>query len=507
MVLDKPFPESQQTGPWRLLLCLVSLTVAIYALYETMLPPKVHQGWTTDVALTCLFWLGGFFLLAFLHFRSPYLFTSAYAVAVSLFHLSITIPEGLGLIHYDGWPNGSMAKWFEHAGWYTALALGCLGLGFGISLRSGISLIPSQNAYEAEKQPLSQLFWDGIGLLIVSLAMLAFAIASFGNIFEYSRADFFQGRNDTRGLGVFLITFPSALILLVIGATRFWQKGLAWIMSALGFVLIMMSGYRTSALYPLMIGGIVWVKTGRRIPVTYVTIGVIVIAFAISAIGLLRQHKYGEMDINTIEKSVESASFEHTFSGMGQTGALLGHILRLVPAQDPYTYGAGLFHYLRASVPNISFSTNESARVTATRNAINDPNVFRDLPPSDWLSHHLIPQSFLKGHGVGFTAIGEPYLNFGLGGVIAYFLLIGFLLGTLDRIDLLAHPRVLFFCSAILWHFIRTARDDLGNFIKPLVFTYLIVWLWRAAIRVFLSVRANSEHELRWPLFTSKSTN
>ena len=88
------------------------------------------------------------------------------------------------------------------------------------------------------------------------------------------------------------------------------------------------------------------------------------------------------------------------------------------------------------------------------------------------------------GEGVGFTAIGEPYLNFGLPGVIAFFLALGYLLGRLDQVNLLERPGLLVFASAILWHLIQTVRDDFSNFIKPMLFTYVFLLCWRLMTRI-----------------------
>lgn len=471
-------------GPWKVLLLLGSGIFALIACYQALSTPQPHSEWGIEVTISSLVFLSGFFVAGSLVFRSPYLFTSAYMLALSLFHLGVTIPDALGFMNVEAWHSGSHMKWLEQAGWYTVLALSCMGIGFGLSLtpaRLGILYRPVDKTKRGRS--LSAAYRDGIGLLLVSCIMFGFAIASFGNLLSYSRVDFFRGVGDTRGLGVFLMVFPSALTLLVIGAQTRFQRIFAWGMLLFGIALIMLSGYRTSALYPMLIGAVVWVKVGRRIPTPYAIVAVMVILVAISAVGILRAYKYQEMDTKKLSESVESANTQDTFRTLGQTGGLLGHVLRLVPQSDPYRYGETYVQYLLTSIPNLSTEKKESARTQVLRDMHKDPTAVTHIAPSDWLTYRLLPQIFELGEGVGFTAIGEPYLNFGLPGVLAFFLTLGYVLGRLDQVNLLERPGLLIFASAILWHLIQTVRDDFSNFLKPMLFTYVFLICWRLMIR------------------------
>jgi len=475
-----------------MLLLVFSSMIALVACFLVMESPQLHSDWSIEVSVVSLITLGGFFVVSLLLFRTPYLLTSAYLLALSLFHLGITIPAAFGFMEVEGWHSGSLVKWLEQAGWYTVLALACIGVGFSLSVTpSRLARLHLQVDPETKNRALSMAFRDGIGLLLVSGVMFGLAIASFGNLLAYSRVDFFRGVGDTRGLGVFLMIFPSAITLLVIGAQTRFQRLFAWALFFFGTVLVMLSGYRTSALYPMLIGVVVWVKVGRRIPMIYTVISVVVIILAISAVGILRTYKYEEMDAKKLGQSVESANWADSFKTLGQTGGLLAHVLRLVPHTDPYRYGETYLQYVAASIPNVSMTMNQSDRVIALRESSKDPTAIARTVPSDWLTYRLIPEKFQSGEGVGFTGIGEPYLNFGLPGVVIFFLAFGYLLGRLDQISLLEHPGFLIFTAAILWHLVQTVRDDFGNFIKPMVFTYFILFFWRLFLAMFFSSRLN----------------
>ena len=115
-----------------------------------------------------------------------------------------------------------------------------------------------------------------------------------------------------------------------------------------------------------------------------------------------------------------------------------------------------------------------------------------DLAPSDWLTFKLEPLKFRTGEGVGFSAIAEPYLNFGFPGVIVFFGGLGFVLGRLDQRALWLEPRWLLFCGAVFWPLVRTVRNDLNNFTKPLVFLFLILAVWFLATSLFLRLKPTS---------------
>ncbi len=484
---------------WKVLLLSFSSIVALVSCYLALQSPQLHADWSIEVTMVSLAYLISFLIFASLLFKTPYLFTSAYLVALSLFHLGITVPESLGLlqatlessslIQVGNWRSGALVKWLEQAGWYTVLALACLGIGFSLSVTAGrLRQMHQAVPPERKNKTLSLLFRDGVGLLLASSLMLGLAIASFGNLLSYSRVEFFRTAGDTRGLGVFLMIFPSAVTFVVIGARTRLQRVFALLVFFFGFTLIMLSGYRAAALYPMLVGAAVWVKIGRRIPTIYAIGAGLSLLMAISVIGNFRTYKYAEMDSNKLEHAVESSKAQDAFVTLGQTGGLLAHVLRLVPDVDPFRYGASYVRYLVESIPNISGSINKSERTLALQASRLDSKAIARTAPSDWLTYRILPEKFSVGEGVGFTGIGEPYLNFGLPGVTIFFFTLGYLLGRLEQANLLAHPATLVFATGILWHLIQTVRDDFGNFIKPMIFTYIIIFAWRFALKMLQSL-------------------
>lgn len=475
-----PGQSSHRTLACVLFLC--SLIISLLALVHILGLVRYTEGWQLSVASTSAIWLTVFVLCAYAKHKTLYLFSNFYVAMLALFHLGVTYSDAFGLFPDVRWHN-STDPWLIQANWYSVFALACFGTGFTFTL-PGKRPIPT---HAIRNPALRSAHSCGIGLFACSLLLLSFAILSLGNLLAYSRSDFFQGVGDTRALGVFLMIFPSALILLLLGAATFRERILAALLATAGFVLLLLSGYRTSALYPLILTAILWVKTGRPIPRIVATFGILLIAFSISAVGMLRlMGSYQSLDSEDFKESIEKSSIKDTFV-LGQTSGLLAHVLRLVPDQYPFRYGMTHINSIKDSIPNVTSAIQESPRVTAMRRSLLNRETLSDLPPSDWLTYHVAHWAFTKGHGVGFTSIGESYLNFGIIGVMVFFLLFGYLLGKLDNVDLSRHPMALVFSSSLLWHFIRTVRDDMGNFYKPALFTLIILLVWSILFKPFSS--------------------
>jgi oligosaccharide repeat unit polymerase len=183
-----------------------------------------------------------------------------------------------------------------------------------------------------------------------------------------------------------------------------------------------------------------------------------------------------------VEAAIDQTSPKDTIQ-LGQTGALLAHVLRLVPREDKFRYGMTYLDGLKQSIPNITPEIAKSSRQEARREVSKDGSIYEELAPSDWLTYRIAPWAFDVGQGTGFTSIGEAYLNFGVTGVVGFFVLLGFLLGRLDQVDLLSHPNWLLFSSALLWHLMRTVRDDFTTFTKPAIFTLIFLVAWRLVMR------------------------
>lgn len=485
---------SYHWGPWRAILMSISSLTIFVAVPQLIGTPESNSNWPLYVSLVSIAWLITYLTCSFMQFKTPYLLTTAFVVPLCLFHLGVVIPSAFGWTPDAGLTFGSFAPWLERAGWYTVLALGCLGFGFGWALkRSNFKIQKHIVAETTANKVLDILFRNGIGLLLASLIFLGMAIASFGNLLSYSRVDFFRlNAGDTRGLGALTMVLPVALIFLVIGARKRASKLFSYSLAILFFLIFLLSGSRSNALFPLLVGIVLWVKVGRKIPLPIALSTLAFVLIAIPAIGLLRSsgESYSKIDQEDIIKSAEKAKIGSGFTEMGSTANVLASIIRLVPKKDPYRYGESYFKAIKDSIPNIGLTQKGSERMMAIQGSSATPAAILDLIPSEWITYRLDPARFAAGEGVGFSAIAEPYINFGLPGVVVFFIFLGFFLGRLESENLFNSPNKLIFMGVIGWPLLTLVRNDFVNFTKPVVFTFVVLLIWSGVNRIIFGQKS-----------------
>jgi hypothetical protein len=225
-----------------------------------------------------------------------------------------------------------------------------------------------------------------------------------------------------------------------------------------------------------MIGVVLWRKLVGRVPKALAASAIVVVLLLIPIVGVLRAAgPYKNLSADVIRESAKSATIAESFRTMGQTGGLVGEIIRLVPDEDPYRYGATYLESFLHAIPNIGGAMSSSKRRQVAGSDFLEAQRFSSLPPSDWLTYRLMPEKYGTGEGVGFTSIGEAYLNFGYAGVVFFFMLLGYLVGRLDAADLKSSAWLLLFACISFWHLTRTVRDEFSNWVKPTIFIAVMI--------------------------------
>jgi len=482
-------PRSTPVAFGRLILGIGSAAFLVTALLQVLVDSTLTTDWANAIAWASLLWMLLYFTTTWWITRTPYLLTSAYVIVLVLFHLGVTLPDGFGLFSDISWGTTRLAKWLELAGWYTVLALSALGVGFAVGWRG--SLTPSKVRATPPKiaqQARKTAFWAGSGLLLASCVFFALAISSYGNLFAYSRIEFYRGAGDTRGWHVFMMALPSAAVLLCVGAQTAPAKLLSSIFALMVAAFFLFTGYRSAALFPALAGIILWARTGNRIPLAVAIAAFVGTILAIPAAGLWRTyHTYNELDQETIVSSFRDTEAKDTLK-QGRTAGVLAQALRLTPSQDPYRFGMTYVRALEEAIPNVFPQVGESQRQRVRSSILKHDAIMR-LNPGSWVTYRVAPQKFSRGEGLGFSAIGEAYINFGWAGVVGVFGVLGFLLARLDSTNLLYHPYLLVFCGAMYWPLLRTVRNDFANFVKPFGFLLITLLIWAIITRILPIVR------------------
>jgi hypothetical protein len=170
---------------------------------------------------------------------------------------------------------------------------------------------------------------------------------------------------------------------------------------------------------------------------------------------------------------------------MGATIRPLVETEALIGAMN-YRYGKTYLTGLKGVAPNLALRWEAPATES-----------IEDLPPSHWLIAVVDPWTYRNNGGMGFSAVAEPYMNFGIAGVLAYFFLIAFLLTRLERISVHS-SYALASWALIIGPLLWTTRNDFANFFRPAIWGLLCLGLIRVLSAGYtLTSRAKGARQLR----------
>ena len=97
-----------------------------------------------------------------------------------------------------------------------------------------------------------------------------------------------------------------------------------------------------------------------------------------------------------------------------------------------------------------------------------------DLPPNHWLTVQADPDLYRQAGGLGFSAVAEPYMNFGVAGVLAYFFALGALLTRAAELRSI-RPLPLAACATVLGPLLWTTRNSFEVFFRPALWGLVMV--------------------------------
>jgi len=118
-----------------------------------------------------------------------------------------------------------------------------------------------------------------------------------------------------------------------------------------------------------------------------------------------------------------------------------------------------------------------------------------DLPPNHWLTTQAEPGMYRQYGGLGFSAVAEPYMNFGVAGVAVYFWGLGLAL-TRGAAYCAARPFPLAAWAMLLGPLLWTTRNSFEIFFRPAAWGLGIV----AAARLWSALAASLARHRPGPL-------
>ena len=387
-----------------------------------------------------------------------------YLYVFAVFHLGLVVPWALGLY------RAPLPYWMQVnrlspalAQIIIAMAAYQVGLSLAVwrwpSLRNGAALEPVRYCNVV-------LYHLGLAIVVAGLVAFGWGVRSLGaerllqlNYFEtYALTN----RHDPRFFISSLTLVPIGLYLAAAAAPRRRIPLVVSVVSAWSACILFL-GFRGYALVPAVAVLAVLNKRGVRLPRVACLLGLAGLLIVIPLVRGLRASRLAERSISEALEAVEPWA---AFGEMGGSLRPLVHTLDFMEA-EPWRWGETYWQALKAALPNLSLDWQGGSY-----------RPLDQLPPNHWVSRQAAPRLYREFGGMGFSAVAEPYMNFGTPGVLAYFLLLGAALGWADHFDA-ARPTRLAVWAVVLGPLLWTTRNDFHALFRPALLGLASVMLGR----------------------------
>ncbi len=330
-----------------------------------------------------------------------------YVLVLGAFHLGLVVPSALGLALDEPPP------WMQSPQLRTALGLFSTAT-VSVALGASLAARPQEVVALPTLPPQPQLFGVGClvallgaGLLWIGVWQLGLLSSGYDVYFERAVTE------DVRFFGFGLMLFPIGLLVAAVGATSGQMAALG-----LAFAVVLgplfLAGFRGPTLVQMMALFAVWVhkdgRTARRVAAASLLAAVILVP-------VIKMSRNAEADGSEAKVRVDPLAVLEEAGG--SLYPLVVTAESVEPGVERLWMGRSYVMGLKRIIPNVS-----------TRWSAPDQRV---LTPSAWATLHADQWTYEHGGGIGFSGIAEPYLNFGLAGVVSVFVLIGWVLRRWDH--------------------------------------------------------------------------
>lgn len=407
-----------------------------------------------------------------------------YLILIAFFHLGLVVPWALGA--YDI----NRVSWFTPYGLTRSLALitySLLAYQYGLlaALR-GEAFSDDSTVERDSKFEDSKLFAAGNSLFLVGALMFVLGLIQLDPVGYYKLTyyDTFRLRaeSDPRLFGAGIMFASIGLCLAVAGASkrRLWTTFLC---TGVWASVLFYLGFRGPALIVCLVVYALSLKKGIEFPRWFPWLCFFSLLVAIPIIGMVRDEPLNERtfgySVNILDVPIE----------MGQSiRPLIETESRIGPTD--YRHGKTYLIALKSIIPNLALRWQASTT-----------EVLDDLPPNLWITALADPWTYKNYGGMGFSAIAEPYMNFGVAGVVGYFLLLAYALVRLEQVSIRS-SYALATWGLILGPLLWTTRNDSSNFFRPVVWGLLFLGvLWIGSTGISLLARKKRDAKL---MFDSK---
>jgi oligosaccharide repeat unit polymerase len=387
-----------------------------------------------------------------------------YLGLLGLFHLGLVVPWALGV--YDV----ARVPWFVAYGLSEALVLimyAILSYQLGMIIGFGVaSRMENSVAGDASNLENSRIFVTGsvlfLGAVIIFVAGLIRLDPSGYHRLTYSDVFRLRAESDPRLFGSGITIASIGLCLAAVGAPK-ERLRITFLGASLWVLMLFYLGFRGPALIAGLIVYTIAQKKRVHFPRWLPWLTAAVLLIAVPTMRIAREQPLDERSLNLPLKGFS------VLDGPAEMGASIRPLIEITSLVGPknYRYGRTYLAGLKGVLPNLTLHWESPATESID-----------DMPPSHWLIAVVDPWTYKNNGGMGFSAVAEPYMNFGIAGVLIYFILLGYFLVRLDHVSIRT-PYALACWALLLGPLLWTTRNDFANFFRPAVWGLLCLGVLR----------------------------
>jgi oligosaccharide repeat unit polymerase len=374
-----------------------------------------------------------------------------YLLLLGLFHLGLVVPWALGV--YDI----SRAPTFVPQGLSRSIALidyALIAFDVGLILAIYVSKLQPNVLRQTTNDPESHEVYTA-GCLLLGAGITMFMVGLIGldplGYFRLTYSETFRLRaeSDPRLFGSGITIAFIGLSIAAAGASRRYFRVVAT-GGALWLTGLVYWGFRGPALIAVIIVYIIARKKGVTIP-GWAPLSAVVAVLLI--LPVLRTAREAPLNERFAQLSFRDFNLLDSPAEMGMSIRPLVETIDLVGPKN-YRYGRTYWIGILGIVPNLALRWENSSTQRE-----------EDLPPNHWITVVVEPWTYKNYGGMGFSAIAEPYMNFGVGGVIVYFVLLSCFLVWLEQLSV-RNSYALAAWALVLGPLLWTTRNDFSNFFR-----------------------------------------
>jgi hypothetical protein len=402
-----------------------------------------------------------------------------YLVVLGVFHLGLIVPWALGIYDISRTPA------FAPYGLSRSIALidysiSAFLIGTVLALKS-IKVhreMANENGTDYENP---EVYVAGCLLLAAGIAMFVIGLIGLDPLgyfrLTYSETYRLRAESDPRLFGSGITIAFIGLSIAASGASRHRFRAVSAI-GAIWLASLTYLGFRGPTVIAALIVYIIARKKGLQVP-RFVPI--LAAVFLLVLLPVLHVGRELPLNDRLSHMSLKEINLLDAPAEMGISIRPLVETVDLVGPND-FRLGRTYWIAIKAIVPNLALRWEAPSTMSDA-----------DLPPSHWITAVVDPWTYKNYGGMGFSAIAEPYMNFGVLGVLIYFLVLSFFLIYLEQISIRT-SYALAAWALILGPLLWTTRNDFTNFFRPAAWGLLTLAAVKGLSRIYSRILAQPNY-------------